>query len=94
MTIGAAKRAIVVIEFFQAVMDPDNQFLAYALGMGGLASIAFGIIGTFVTIKRISYLARGHFPFGFWWHRPGAVSSGGGRESPGSTPSWAQCWRL
>ncbi|MFO7989728.1 MAG: metal ABC transporter permease [Thermodesulfobacteriota bacterium] len=44
-------------EFFQAVLDPDNRFLVYALGMGGLASIAFGIIGTFVTIKRISYLA-------------------------------------
>jgi len=46
-----------MIEFFQAVLDPDNRFLVYALGMGGLASIAFGIIGTFVTIKRISYLA-------------------------------------
>jgi zinc transport system permease protein len=57
MITGAAKKAIAMIEFFQAVMDPDNQFLAYALMMGGLASIAFGIIGTFVTIKRISYLA-------------------------------------
>jgi len=46
-----------VIEFFQALADPDNRFLAYAMTMGGLASIAFGIIGTFVTIKRISYLA-------------------------------------
>jgi zinc transport system permease protein len=51
------KRAIAVIEFFQAVMDPDNRFLAYAMIMGGLAAVAFGIIGTFVTIKRISYLA-------------------------------------
>ncbi len=57
MTTGAAKKAIAMIEFFQAVLDPDNRFLAYALAMGGLASIAFGIIGTFVTIKRISYLA-------------------------------------
>ena len=46
-----------MIEFFQALADPDNRFLTYAMAMGGLASIAFGIIGTFVTIKRISYLA-------------------------------------
>jgi zinc transport system permease protein len=46
-----------MIEFFQALVDPDNRFLTYAMAMGGLASIAFGIIGTFVTIKRISYLA-------------------------------------
>ncbi len=57
MITGAAKKAIAMIEFFQAVINPDNQFLTYALMMGGLASIAFGIIGTFVTIKRISYLA-------------------------------------
>ncbi len=57
MITGAAKKVTVMIEFLQAVLDPDNRFLAYAMAMGGLASIAFGIIGTFVTIKRISYLA-------------------------------------
>ena len=46
-----------MIEFIQTVFDPDNRFLAYALAMGGLSSVAFGIIGTFVTIKRIGYLA-------------------------------------
>ncbi len=46
-----------MIEFLKAVMDPDNTFLLYAVIMGGLASISFGIIGTFVTIKRIGYLA-------------------------------------
>jgi len=46
-----------VIEFTQAIFDPDNRFLTYALAMGGLSSVAFGIIGTFVTIKRIGYLA-------------------------------------
>ncbi len=46
-----------MIEFFQALTDPDNSFLIYAMIMGGLASISFGIIGTFVTIKRIGYLA-------------------------------------
>lgn len=46
-----------MIEFFTALADPDNRFLQYAMVMGGLASISFGIIGTFVTIKRIGYLA-------------------------------------
>lgn len=46
-----------MIEFIQAVFDPDNRFLTYALAMGGLSAVAFGIIGTFVTIKRIGYLA-------------------------------------
>ncbi len=46
-----------MIEFLQALADPDNQFLRYAMAMGGLSAVAFGIIGTFVTIKRIGYLA-------------------------------------
>ncbi len=46
-----------MIEFFNALADPDNQFLQLSMIMGGLASIAFGIIGTFVTTKRIGYLA-------------------------------------
>lgn len=46
-----------MIEFFQAFHDPDNIFLIHALAMGGLGSIALGIIGTLVTIKRIGYIA-------------------------------------
>lgn len=46
-----------MIEFFNALADPDNQFLQLSMIMGGLASISFGIIGTFVTTKRIGYLA-------------------------------------
>ncbi|MFH2092765.1 MAG: metal ABC transporter permease [Pseudomonadota bacterium] len=46
-----------MIDLFHAVFDPDNLFLKYAFIMGALASVAFGIIGTFVTIKRIGYLA-------------------------------------
>lgn len=57
MTTAAARKAIAMIEFFTALADPDNRFLQYAMVMGGLASISFGIIGTFVTIKRIGYLA-------------------------------------
>jgi len=46
-----------MIDLFSAIIDPDNLFLKYAFIMGGLASISFGIIGTFVTTKRIGYLA-------------------------------------
>jgi len=46
-----------MIEFFNALADPDNRFLQLSMIMGGLASISFGIIGTFVTTKRIGYLA-------------------------------------
>ncbi|NTV52604.1 MAG: metal ABC transporter permease [Candidatus Firestonebacteria bacterium] len=46
-----------MIEFFQALADPDLSFLRYALAVGLLASVAFGIIGTFVVAKRISNIA-------------------------------------
>lgn len=42
---------------FDIIFDPDNLFLKYAFIMGALASVSFGIIGTFVTAKRIGYLA-------------------------------------
>jgi len=44
-------------DFFQALCDPDIAFLRYALTAGILAGIAFGIIGSYVVVKRISYLA-------------------------------------
>ncbi len=37
----------------------NYQFMRYALFGGFLASIACGIVGTFVVVKRISYLAGG-----------------------------------
>jgi len=46
-----------MLEFFQALRDPDIAFLRYALSAGLLAGIAFGIIGSYVVVKRISYLA-------------------------------------
>ncbi|MCK5162979.1 MAG: metal ABC transporter permease [Desulfobacula sp.] len=46
-----------MIDMFYEIFDPDNLFLKYAFIMGGLASISFGIIGTFVTTKKIGYLA-------------------------------------
>ena len=44
-------------DFFAALFNPSIPFIRYALFAGLLSSIPFGIIGTWVTIKRISYLA-------------------------------------
>jgi zinc transport system permease protein len=44
-------------ELFAALTDPNLPFLRYGLLTGLLASISFGIIGTFVVVRRISYLA-------------------------------------
>ncbi len=57
MITDAVIKDISMAEIFSALMDPDNPFLRYAFIMGTLASISFGIIGTFVTVKRIGYLA-------------------------------------
>ena len=46
-----------MIEFLDALADPDIPFLRYALVAGVLASIAFGIIGAYVVARRISYIA-------------------------------------
>ncbi len=46
-----------MIEFVSALSDPDNEFLRLALYVATLASISFGIIGTYVITRRISYLA-------------------------------------
>ncbi len=46
-----------MIEFINALFDPDNEFLRLALYVATLASISFGIIGTYVVTRRISYLA-------------------------------------
>ncbi|MBN2810141.1 MAG: metal ABC transporter permease [Deltaproteobacteria bacterium] len=45
------------MEFFHALVDPDNGFLRLALAVGLFSSITFGIIGTYVVTRRISYLA-------------------------------------
>jgi len=46
-----------MIEFFNALQDPNIPFLRHALIAGLLASIAFGIIGSYVVVKRITYIA-------------------------------------
>ncbi len=44
-------------DFWSAILNPQVPFIRYAFFAGLLSSIPFGIIGTWVTIKRISYLA-------------------------------------
>ena len=48
---------IPAFEFFGALMD--YAFLRYALAAGILASISCGVVGSFVVIRRISYIAGG-----------------------------------
>jgi zinc transport system permease protein len=43
--------------FWEALTDPDVNFLRVALLMGFMASIAFGMTGSLVVVKRISYVA-------------------------------------
>ncbi len=44
-------------EFWEALTDPHVDFLRIALLMGLLASLAFGMTGSLVVVKRISYVA-------------------------------------
>ncbi len=44
-------------EFLAALSDPNLPFFRYALLTGIFASLPFGIIGTFVVVRRISYIA-------------------------------------
>jgi len=55
-----------MIDFFKALFDPDLLFLRNAVIVGILASISFGVIGTYVVTKKISYLAGAisHSAFG------------------------------
>jgi zinc transport system permease protein len=44
-------------EFLQALTDPGLPFLRYAVVAGLMAGVSFGIVGTYVVVRRISYLA-------------------------------------
>ncbi|NCG08767.1 MAG: metal ABC transporter permease [Verrucomicrobia bacterium] len=46
-----------MVEFFQALKDPDLVFLRYALILSLVASVPLGAVGTLVVARRISYLA-------------------------------------
>jgi zinc transport system permease protein len=44
-------------EFLHALFDPAIPFLRYAVLVGVLASVAFGVVGTYVVVRRITYIA-------------------------------------
>ncbi len=44
-------------EFFYAIFDADVPLLRYSFIAGMLASVAFGIIGSYVVVRRITYIA-------------------------------------
>ncbi len=46
-----------MIEFFQAITNPTVPFIRYALIAGILSSIAFGMVGSYVVVRRITYIA-------------------------------------
>jgi zinc transport system permease protein len=46
-----------MVDFFRALADPNAAFLRYALVTGLVASVAFGMMGTYVVARRISYIA-------------------------------------
>ncbi|MDP8239679.1 MAG: metal ABC transporter permease [Candidatus Hatepunaea meridiana] len=46
-----------MFEFINALNDPNIPFLRYALIAGLLASLSFGVMGTYVVARRISYIA-------------------------------------
>ena len=44
-------------EFIEALANPNIPFIRYAFIAGILGSVAFGVVGTYVTVKRISSMA-------------------------------------
>ena len=46
-----------MIDFFDALRDPDIPFFRYALVVGLLASVSLGIVGSYVVTRRITYIA-------------------------------------
>jgi zinc transport system permease protein len=57
MSILIVTEAIIMGEFFKALLDPDLVFLRNALLLGLIGSVPLGAVGTFVVARRISYLA-------------------------------------
>lgn len=51
------ERSQALSQFFSALSSPYMPFLRYALIAGILSSVAFGIVGTYVVVRRISYIA-------------------------------------
>ncbi len=45
------------MNLLQALLDPDLPFFRYAFCAGLISSVAFGIVGTYVVVRKISYIA-------------------------------------
>jgi zinc transport system permease protein len=43
--------------FFDILFDPQIHFMRNAMLVGILASVAFGVVGSYVVVRRVSYLA-------------------------------------
>lgn len=46
-----------MIEFLDALRSPSGAFLRYAMLVGVLASVSFGVVGSYVVTRRITYIA-------------------------------------
>ncbi|MBN1395806.1 MAG: metal ABC transporter permease [Pirellulales bacterium] len=46
-----------MVDFLEALNDPAVAFLRYALLAGLLASVSLGVVGSYVVVRRITYLA-------------------------------------
>lgn len=46
-----------MISFINALLSPEAPFIRYALLAGLLSSLSFGVIGSFVVVKRMTYIA-------------------------------------
>ncbi|MCQ2604722.1 MAG: metal ABC transporter permease [Spirochaetia bacterium] len=46
----------MITDFLAALADPSVPFIRYALLAGLLSSISFGMIGTYVVVRRMSYI--------------------------------------
>ena len=51
------RETISMPDFLEALLDPDLTFLRYAFLLGLIGSIPLGAVGSFVVVRRISYLA-------------------------------------
>lgn len=57
MITGAVKKGIFMTDFINALLEPHNNFLRLAFLTGIFASIPFGIVGTYIITRKISYIA-------------------------------------
>jgi len=55
--VSGINRKREAMEFIELIFKPEGEFLRNGLLGGILAGIAFGIIGSYVVIRRISYIA-------------------------------------